>query len=154
MAWSPPQLTTQRLRLVARDDNPRSFISDGRSAAEQDLPGLPSNWRIILKAPEQPIGSIGFIDWDREARLGEIGFMLANDESGRGYMTEACRAVVAFGFEKMGLEAVKAKSLPGNRASIRILEKLGMRKEKQIQGRLWSKGPIVDLDLFILRKPR
>lgn len=153
MPWTPPPLKTERLTLAAPDDSAQpAFAADGRSAAEQHLPGLPSNWKIFLKETNEPIGTIGYIRWEREARLGEIGFILMNIHTGRGYMTEACRAVAAFGFEGMGLTAVEAKSLPNNAASIRVLEKIGMKKEGRVQARLSSKGALVDLDLFLLRK--
>lgn len=153
MPWTPPLLKTERLYLAAPDDAAQpAFVPDGRNASEQNLSGLPSNWKIFLKETDQPIGTIGYIRWDRDARLGEIGFILMNIHTGKGYMTEACRAVVAFGFDGMGLEAVEAKSLPQNGASIRVLEKIGMKKEGRVQARLSSKGALVDLDLFLIRK--
>lgn len=153
MSWTPPVLKTERLFLAGPDDAAQpAFVSDGRDAAAQRLPGLPSNWKIYLKERNEPIGTIGFVGWDRETRLAEVGFILMNFHTGRGYMTEACRAVIDFGFEGMGLEIVEAKSLPNNLASIRVLEKVGMKREGRIQGRLFSKGLLVDLDLFRVRK--
>jgi|GEM_PF-1925793 len=151
MSWTPPRLITERLILVSPENHEPRFSGDGRNAAQQGLPGLPSNWRILLKENDQPIGTVGFIDWDRRALTGEIGFVLMNVYSGQGYMTEACKAVLAFGFSGMGLAMVQAKSLPTNGASIRILEKIGMSRECRIQARLSSKGPLVDLDLFTIR---
>lgn len=153
MPWTPPLLKTERLYLAAPEDAVQpAFAPDGRTAPEQNLPGLPSNWKIFLKEAGEPIGTVGYIRWEREARLGEIGFILMNVHTGRGYMTEACRAVVAFGFERMGLDLIEAKSLPNNAASIRVLEKIGMKKEGRVRARLSSKGALVDLDLFLLRR--
>ena len=153
MPWTPPLLKTDRLYLAAPEDAAQpNFASDGRSAAEQNLPGLPSNWNIFLKESDQPIGTVGFIQWDREARRGEIGFILMNTYTGKGYMTEACRAALDFGFRGMGLEGVEAKSFPNNAASLRVLEKIGMRKVRRVQARLSSKGPLVELDLFEIKR--
>ncbi len=153
MAWTPPILKTDRLYLSGPDDAAQpAFVEDGRSAAAQRLPGLPSNWKIHLKESKEPIGTIGYIGWDREARRAEVGFILMNIYTGKGYMTEACRAVIDFGFEGMELESVEAKSLPNNVASIRVLEKVGMKREGRVQGRLSSKGPLVDLDLFRIKR--
>lgn len=149
MSWTPPLLKTPRLYLAGPDDSPQpAFAPDGRDAAAQRLPGLPSNWKIHLEESRDPIGTIGFIEWDRETRRAEIGFILMNIHTGRGYMTEACRAVIDFGFQGMGLERVEAKSLLNNPASMRVLEKAGMTREGRVQGRLSAKGPLVDLDLF------
>ncbi|MFQ5579414.1 MAG: GNAT family N-acetyltransferase [Nitrospiria bacterium] len=153
MSWRPPPLTTERLYLAAPDDTAQPVFSpDGGSALEQELPGLPSNWKIFVKESDEPIGSIGFIRWEGEARLGELGFILSNKYTGRGYMTESCKAVLAFGLDRMGLETIEAKSLPNNAASLRVLEKAGMVKKDYVRARLWSKGPLVDLERFVLTK--
>jgi RimJ/RimL family protein N-acetyltransferase len=153
MAWIPPRLETERLYLEAPENSGRrAFVFNGKDAAEQNLPGLPSNWRIFLKRDDQPVGTVGFIRWEPEAKTGEIGFIIIRRHAGFGYMTEACKAVLAFGFGPMGLERIEAKSLPENRASIRVMEKIGMKKEGRFRGRLSSNGPLVDLDLFVAKR--
>lgn len=153
MPWTPPPLETERLYLEAPEDGIQpAFTRDGPNAVEQNLPGTPSNWRIYLKGTDRPVGTIGFIRWEREAGIGEIGFIMMNIHTGKGYMTEACRAVLAFGFKGMGLDRVEAKSLPKNAASIRVLEKIGMQRKGTVQARLSSKGPLVDLELFSIGK--
>lgn len=153
MSWRPPPLTTERLYLAAPDDAAQPvFSSGGGSALEQALPGLPSNWKIFLRESGHPIGSIGYIRWEGEARLGEVGFILMSSYTGRGYMTEACKAVLDFGLHQMGLETIEAMSLPKNAASLRVLEKAGMGRKGRVRARLWSKGPMVDLERFVLTK--
>ncbi len=147
MSWTPPPLNTARLTLISTDNGVQpAFIPDGRSAADQILPGLPSNWRIHVN--EKPIGTVGFIRWERDAGLGEMGFLLMHLFRGQGYMTEACRAVLAFGFGDMGLQRIEAKSFPENSASVRVLEKLGMKKGERIQARISSKGALVEMDVY------
>ena len=68
-------------------------------------------------------------------------------------MTEACRAVIAFGFSAMGLGVVEAKSLPNNLASVRVLARIGMTQVARVQGRLSSQGALVDLDIYQIRRP-
>ncbi|HET6369796.1 MAG TPA: GNAT family N-acetyltransferase [Nitrospiria bacterium] len=153
MAWTPPRLEATRIYLAAPEEATQpKFVRDGQSAAEQNLPGLPSNWKLYLKETDQPLGTIGFIRWEPEKKVGEIGFIMMNLYTGKGYMTEACQAVVKFGLGEMGLETIEAKSLPDNPASIRILEKIGMKKMGRIRGKLSSKGPELDLDLFVISK--
>ena len=65
-------------------------------------------------------------------RLGdevEIGWTLARSAYGRGYATEAARAVLAEALGPLGLEQVVATILPGNVASVRVAEKAGMRAD-------------------------
>ncbi|MFD0683545.1 GNAT family N-acetyltransferase [Actinomadura fibrosa] len=49
--------------------------------------------------------------------------------SGRGYMTEGVGLVLRYAFEKLRLHRIDAQIQPGNRASLRLVERLGFRKE-------------------------
>lgn len=57
----------------------------------------------------------------------EVGWRLAPAWWGRGLATEAARASVEFGFERLGLRSIVSIIDPGNAASLRVAEKLGMR---------------------------
>ncbi len=59
----------------------------------------------------------------------ELGYWIGRPFWGRGYATEAARAVLRFGFEELGLARVTARCLERNAASYRVLEKVGMRFE-------------------------
>ena len=61
--------------------------------------------------------------------LGELGYWLGVPYWNRGYCTEASRAVVDFGFTRLGLHRVQARHLTRNPASGRVLQKLGMQSE-------------------------
>lgn len=155
MSWIPPSLRTSRLFLtVPPDGNRLQFSMEGPTVLEQDLPGLPSNWTIYLKDSDESIGSIGFIRWEREDRLGEIGFILMHTHRNQGYMTEACQTVIDFGFECLALKTIEARSRPVNLSSIRVLKKVGMKKEGRVKARLSSKGDLIDLDLYRVHKTR
>ena len=57
----------------------------------------------------------------------EIGWRLAAEHWGHGYATEAARAVLAFGFERLGLPEIVSFTTTANVRSRRVMEKLGMR---------------------------
>lgn len=57
----------------------------------------------------------------------EVTYTLARDAWGRGYATEAAGAVLAWGFDRLGLERIVAVAYPQNLASRRVMAKLGMR---------------------------
>jgi RimJ/RimL family protein N-acetyltransferase len=57
----------------------------------------------------------------------EVGWRLAPAFWGRGFATEAARASVAFGFERLELRSIVSVIEPGNDRSRRVAEKLGMR---------------------------
>jgi RimJ/RimL family protein N-acetyltransferase len=57
----------------------------------------------------------------------EVGWRLAPAWWGRGLATEAARASIAFGFERLGLRSIVSVIDPRNERSLRVAEKLGMR---------------------------
>ena len=56
----------------------------------------------------------------------EIGWRLAVEHWGHGYATEAARAALDCGFQRLGLEEIVAFTVPANRRSRRVMERLGM----------------------------
>ena len=79
-------------------------------------------------APEDAVGAISLALTPEHAR-GELGYWVGADRWGRGYATEAARAVVSFGFTALGLNRIQARHFLRNPASGRVLQKLGMRFE-------------------------
>jgi RimJ/RimL family protein N-acetyltransferase len=75
-----------------------------------------------------------------EHRQGEIGFLFHPDHQGRGYATEAARAMLRLAFEHYELHRVFGRLEPRNLASGRVLEKLGMRHEALLVENEWIKG--------------
>jgi RimJ/RimL family protein N-acetyltransferase len=84
------------------------------------------------------IGFVGFtgllvprfhVDWmdDRAQPVVEVGWRLRRDAWGHGYATEAGRAAVAFGFDRVGLEEILSFTLVGNLRSQAVMRRLGMR---------------------------
>jgi ribosomal-protein-alanine N-acetyltransferase len=58
-----------------------------------------------------------------------LGYWIDVDHQGRGLMTEAVGLVTAFAFDAARLHRVQAAVMPNNAASLRLLEKLGFRRE-------------------------
>lgn len=61
----------------------------------------------------------------------DIGYRFFRHCWGKGYATESSRAFLQYGFEKLGLERIVARSMEENTASIRVIEKLGLRFVKK-----------------------
>lgn len=64
------------------------------------------------------------------ATQAELGWVLAPDVAGRGYATEAVRAVVGACFDELGLRRVHAGCFAANEPSWRLMERIGMRREE------------------------
>ncbi|MGH7606314.1 MAG: GNAT family N-acetyltransferase [Gemmatimonadales bacterium] len=74
------------------------------------------------------VGAIG-LQLRPEHRRAELGYWIGRPFWNRGFATEAARAVIAFGFEVLGLNRIHASHLTRNPASGRVLVKAGMRFE-------------------------
>lgn len=87
-------------------------------------------WAVHVK-PELNQIAIGFIGWcglKTRPELNEIdlGYRFIQAAWGKGYATEAAYACIKYGFEKLNLTRIVGRALPGNLASMRVLEKCGM----------------------------
>jgi ribosomal-protein-alanine N-acetyltransferase len=135
--------------LQPTGDNEAAPASNGDPNAR---PGLPNQWRIVPRHLEQVTGLIGFIGWEPDTATAEIGFGIVQAMWGQGYMTEACRAVVDYGFSDMALRRIEARCQITNAASARVLEKIGMRREAMVRGRVHSKAPEEDFWLYAIER--
>jgi len=59
----------------------------------------------------------------------EIGWRLAAEHWGRGLATEGARAALVWGFESLGLPEIVAYAVPANFRSIRVMQKIGMKRD-------------------------
>ena len=96
------------------------------SAREMSLTLGFCQWPVIHKRCSAVIGFCGFVPASDGA---EIGWRLAKEYWGRGLATEAARAVLKHGFETLGFRRLIATVQSPNLASIRIVEKLGLKPE-------------------------
>ncbi|MCC6616596.1 MAG: GNAT family N-acetyltransferase [Anaerolineae bacterium] len=78
---------------------------------------------LIERATGAFVGDVGLDHLDDQVA---IGYTLGSAFWGKGYATEAARAVLAYGFDVLQLKAIVAIAQPENTASRRVLERLGM----------------------------
>jgi ribosomal-protein-alanine N-acetyltransferase len=109
-------------------------------------------WGVMYKPKAKLVGTCGFLDWYLPASWAEIGYALSREYWGRGLMTEAVRAVIAFGFRAMQLNRVQGRCEVENIASIRVMEKVGMKREGVLREHEYAKGRYLDIAIYsILR---
>ena len=86
----------------------------------------------------------------------EIGWRLARWAWGNGYATEAARAVVAYGFETLGLHEILAIAALGNERSHAVMRRLGMTHDPadDFDDPTVPPGPLRRSVLYRLRNPR
>lgn len=94
---------------------------------------------IELKADGRMIGNCGVRLSAPGSRVADIGYELSPDEWGKGYATEAARAVRDYGFDVLGAHRIWAECVADNVGSARVLEKLGMRLEGRLRDHAFYK---------------
>ncbi len=84
-------------------------------------------WVFAVHLGEDVIGVVD-ITLSPDRRNGELGYAFAPWAWGRGYATEAARALIDFGFGTLRLDVIEAFAMVDNPASCRVLAKAGMRR--------------------------
>lgn len=82
---------------------------------------------------------------EADHRRAELGYWVGRQWWGRGYATEAARALVAFAFDRLGLQRIFARHFASNPASGRVLQKIGMRREGVLRRHVIKWGRFEDL---------
>ena len=83
-------------------------------------------WFVVRDAEGRPLGMCGLVERDG-LDCPDIGYAYLERHSGKGYATEAARAVLAYGRETLGHQRIAAITAPHNTPSQRVLEKIGLR---------------------------
>jgi RimJ/RimL family protein N-acetyltransferase len=107
------------------------------------IPGEAGVWfqiAIELKATGAMIGDCVFCRLKEDVRQAEIGFSLAYAYQRQGYASEAIRRLLDYLFHELELHRVRAICDVENRASARLLERVGMRREAHFIESFWIKG--------------
>lgn len=81
-----------------------------------------------------PFGAIGVHNMSESLRSAAIGYWLAREARGRGYVSRAVRVLAGWAFDDLGLERLELTTDPENIASQRVAERCGF----QLEGRLRS----------------
>jgi RimJ/RimL family protein N-acetyltransferase len=97
-----------------------------------------------LRDSGTPIGICGLVKRDALPDV-DVGFAFLTQFWSKGYASEAAAAVLAYGETILGLKRIVAITAPGNRGSMAVLEKIGLRLEGKI--RLAQEGP--ELNLYV-----
>lgn len=109
-------------------------------------------WAIVPRGEKCPVGGISIGSINRHDETAETGYCLGRAFWGRGYMTEALRAVLRFAFEQAGLNRVEAAHSVRNPASGRVMQKAGMRHEGTLRQGYRSTLGFEDCELYAIVK--
>lgn len=87
------------------------------------------NWAMELKSTGKLIGMIGYVNIKEQHYRAEVGYALAAVHHRNGYMMEALKSVVQYGFQEMNLHSIEAIVDADNVASNALLLEAGFVKE-------------------------
>jgi RimJ/RimL family protein N-acetyltransferase len=116
----------------------------------QAPPGTPPYaFAITLRADGRLIGNCRLARDDDDPGQADVAYFLNRHFWGQGYAPEAVRALIDYGFDKLGLHRIIACCVPENVASRRVMEKARMRPQEPItryvaQGN-WHQGAFWDV---------
>lgn len=101
---------------------------------ENDWEGL-----IIHKVDQTVVGDMGFRRSTKNAEELELGYSIVPAYQGHGYATEMAQEIVAWGLKQAGITRIIASCDNDNLASVRVLEKAGLKKIGEHENKiLWS----------------
>lgn len=153
--------TSLRLRYIRMDDlDSIHYLHSLPETNRYNTLGIPGNIAVTKQIVNQwieeiykdPIQAYTFVVELKESNLfaglvalnigkpkyrsGEIWFKLLPQFWGRGYATEAVKAIIYFGFHDLNLHRIEAGCAVDNVASMKVLEKAGMQKEGRTRKKL------------------
>lgn len=117
-----------------------------KSSRDFNVQGTWFQFVILLKESHTLIGDVGvhFMDTEPENKQVEIGYTLNSDFRGNGYAHEALIEIIDYLFKSLHKHRIIASIDPTNTSSIKLIEKLGFRKEAHFKKSLFFHGEWVD----------
>lgn len=114
-------------------------------AAQSDEPRLIYELGIVLAASDELIGALClYLGNDEMRNDAEVGFVLHPDHWGQGIVAEAAAVLVRASLAELGLHRIWATCDARNAASVRVLEKLGLRREATFKESRLADGKWID----------
>ena len=101
-------------------------------------------------ADAKMIGEVNIDLLPKEQSQGEIGWLLHPDYQGRGYATEAAQVLLTYCFAERKVHRITSMCDAGNTASVRLMERLGMRREAHFKQSIFIQGAWQDEYVYAL----
>jgi RimJ/RimL family protein N-acetyltransferase len=108
---------------------------------------------VELRSSPGMLGTVGLYLRSRDHDQAMLGYAYGSGAWGQGIATEAALAMVAMGFDVLGLRRIWASCDPDNHGSRRVLEKVGMQVEGLLRGDMVIRGDVRDNLLWGILEP-
>ena len=105
-------------------------------------------WVLESKQTGKVIGSLGIWNFNDDKTTAEFGYGIIPYEQGKGYMSEAIRAVLEFCFKEMGMKWLEAYTEESNNGSTNMLERLGFTEVNRVIDQGYNKERLYNMIVF------
>lgn len=133
-----------RYMLFSKHTSPE----DGVKSVEKNLSryetGRNYYWVVADPETEDLMGVISLLRFDEHVSSCSFAYMLGEKFWGRGYGTEAVKAVFDFAFSEMDIKKIEADHMAENPASGAVMRKAGMKRAGTIPGKYEKNGRLHD----------
>jgi len=108
---------------------------------------------LLVWRDRRPVGVVCFFALEPTQHRAEIGYWLGSAWQGRGVMTQACAALIDYGFTSLDLYRIQIACAVDNQASRALPERLGFEFEGVLRGREWIGTQVLDHAIYGLLRP-
>lgn len=112
-------------------------------------PRYPISWVMVEKETNQVVGLVVYCMFNEYHQRGELAYAINSQWWGKGYATQACRAIIEFSFTQ-SLTRIAATVDPENLASERVLQKIGMQCEGTMRSYYVVNGQPSDRKMYAI----
>ena len=105
---------------------------------------------VVLRSKDHLIGTATIALHPHERRHASFSYLVHPQYWGQGYATEAMRTLINFGFRDLLLHRLEDTADARNQASVRVMEKLGMRREGHLRETIWKDGQWYDEYIYAI----
>jgi len=138
----------KKLTEICKDDDVMRYIGMGGVMTTDQVQKMLNNfmrsysekgygiYAVINKATGDLAGQCG-LNYIKSLNEVEIAYLFEKESWGKGYATEISREILNFGLTGIGLKKIVALAYPENKASIKVINKIGLKFEKPIH--IWER---------------
>ena len=173
--WQPPTLVTSRLvlRPITLNDaadifsyaknpsvskftlwEPHTSLSDSVDYIKDYIfdyysKGVPEPLGIALKSnPAKVIGTVGCFWVSKKAKSMELAYAIGEEHWGQGLVAEASVTMMDYCFKEFSLKRLQARCKSENKASSRVMEKIGMNFEGTLKAAVFHREKFCDMHYY------
>jgi RimJ/RimL family protein N-acetyltransferase len=144
-----PEVARYQSWSACSEGEGRHFIAE----MQKSEPGQRGEWyqfAIALKSTDALIGDCALGMKGEDERQAELGYTLARAYHGQGYASEAITTLLGYVFGELKLHRLIAQVDCRNDPSVKLLERLGFRREAHFLQNFWFKGAYSDEYLYAM----